>query len=128
VSGRPAGTRTAHPARWLAYLGLPVAAVGGGAFAAGDGTRAALSFLGGLVTALLAVGLGVVLVEVAGRISPALAMVAAVSNYALTVLLFLVLLSAVSPSVVVIAAYATGLAAAVVPYLAWQFDSARPRQ
>jgi hypothetical protein len=104
-----------------------IAAAGGLGFALGAGGRACLSFLAGLVVASLAATLGIMLVEIAGRIAPAMAMVAALSNYALTVLFFLLLLRAVDPDVADVPAFATGLACSVVPYLAWQFARARPR-
>jgi hypothetical protein len=113
---------------WLLLLGVPVAAAGVLAFAVGSGRRAALSFLVGFAVATLTVSVGAVLVQVAGRIAPQLAMVAALSNYALTVLFFLVLLAVVGPTSADVPAFATGLAASVVPYLGWQFAQARPRQ
>lgn len=109
-------------------LFLVFAAAGGVGFGVGGGTRDCLSFLAGLVVASLTVTLGVMLVEIAGRIAPAMAMVAALSNYTLTVLLFLILLQAISPQVADIPALATGLACSVVPYLSWQFAKARPRR
>jgi hypothetical protein len=113
---------------WLVGLGVPVASAGVLAFVLGSGSRAALSFLAGLVIATLAVCLGALLVLVAARIAPSLAMVAALSNYTLTVLFFLVLLNLIGPRAVDVPAFATGLAASVVPYLGWQFAQARPRR
>jgi hypothetical protein len=116
-----------HGAAWPVLLFLAIAAVGGGAFALATGGRACVSFLAGLLIATLAATLGIMLVEIAGRIAPAMAMIAALSNYALTVLFFLVLLRAIDPSVADIPAFAAGLACSIVPYLAWQFGKARPR-
>lgn len=117
-----------HPARWLVLLGLPIAALGGIGFAAGRDAKAGWSFLAGFLIALAVVSTGVLMVDVAGRIAPSMAMIAAVSNYVLTTLAFLLLLTVISPDVVDIPAFATGLAAAVVPYVAWQLGRARPGQ
>lgn len=115
-----------RPGRLLLWLFVAFAAVGAVGFGLARDGRAAVSFLAGMAIATATVSLGAVLVEIAGRIAPAMAMVAAMSNYLLTVLFFVILLSAVSPDVVAIPAFATGLAASVVPYLAWQFAKARP--
>jgi hypothetical protein len=117
-----------RPARWLVVLVLTFAVVGGLAFGLARGPRSATSFLAGLAVATATVTMGAALVEIAGRIAPALAMIAALSNYALTVLFFLVLLRSISPSSADIPALATGLGCSVVPYLAWQFAKARPRR
>lgn len=118
--------RGAQPVRLMAWLFAGFAAVGGIGFGLGVGGRAAVSFLAGMAVATVTVSLGVVMVDVAGRIAPVMAMVAALTNYLMTVLLFVVLLKTVSPSVAHIPAFATGLAVSVVPYLAWQFARARP--
>jgi ABC-type dipeptide/oligopeptide/nickel transport system permease subunit len=110
---------------WL--LGAPLVVAGTTAFAAAVGTRAGLSFLIGYAIALATVSLGVLLVDVAGRLAPSLALVVALGNYALTVLFFLLLLSVVSPKLADVPAFATGLASAVVPYVAWQLARARLR-
>lgn len=124
----PARGAAARPARWLLYLGLPIAVLGSVAFAIAGGVKPSLSFLGGLALAFAAVGTGAVLVEIADRIAPGMAMIAALSNYLLTVLFFLILLTAISPSAVDIPAFASGLAASVVPYLSWQIARAHPGQ
>lgn len=114
------------PARLLLGLFVTFAGLGVVGFGLGSGGRAAVSFLAGMTVATATAGAGAMLVEVAGRISPAVAMVAAMSNYLLTVLLFVIILSSVDSSVVDIPAFAMGLVASVVPYLAWQFAKARP--
>jgi hypothetical protein len=117
-----------HPARWLVLLGLPIAVLGGVGFAAGRDAKAGWSFLAGFLIALAVVSTGVLMVDVAGRIAPSMAMIAAVSNYVLTTLAFLLLLTVISPDLADVPAFATGLAAAVVPYVAWQLGRARPGQ
>lgn len=117
--------RTGRSLPGALFVGL--AAAGGIGFGVGSGGRAAVGFLAGLAVASFTGTLGVVLVEIAGRIAPAMAMVAALSNYVLTVLFFLVLLESVGSDVVDVPAFATGLACSVVPYLAWQFQRAHPR-
>jgi hypothetical protein len=114
------------PILWLPVLGGPLAVAGAVAFGVADGAKAALSFLGGLALALAIVALGVVLVDMATRISPNFGMLIAFSNYLLTVLFFVLLLKVVDPDSVDVPAFATGLATSVVPYLAWQFAQARP--
>ena len=113
-------------ARRFAALLLLVAVAGTVGFAVAAGTRGALSYLVGLAIATVAVVAGTMLVEIAARITPALAMVAALSNYLLTVLLFVVLLNTVDDDAADVPAFALGLVAAVVPYLAWQLTRARP--
>jgi hypothetical protein len=112
---------------WLLALGAVAALAGGLGFGLAVNERAAWSFLGGLALALVVVSAAALMVGFAGRISPALAMVAALSNYALTVLFFVLLLVALGPEVVDVPAFAIGLAASVIPYLGWQFAAARPR-
>jgi hypothetical protein len=114
------------PVRLFLGLFVAFAVVGVVAFGLAVGSRAAVSFLAGMTVATATVGAGAVLVEIAGRISPAVAMLAAMSNYLLTVLIFVLILSSVDSSVVHVPAFAVGLAASVVPYLAWQFRKARP--
>lgn len=113
--------------RWLLAPAAVAAVAGGLGFGLGAGQRAAWSFLAGLALALVVVSVAALMVAFAGRISPALAMVAALSNYALTVLFFVLLLVALGPDLVDVPAFAIGLAASVVPYLGWQFAQARPR-
>lgn len=115
-----------HPVRLLAVLIVALAVVGTVAFAIASGQRGAVSYLAGMGIATSVACLGAWLVEVAGRIAPAVAMVAALSNYALTVLLFVIVLSSVDSSVADIPAFATGLVASIVPFLAWQFAKAQP--
>lgn len=117
-----------RPARWLALLGGPLAVAGALGFGLGVGARAGWSFVAGFLIALATVSLGVLLVVVAGQLAPSLAMLAAVANYVLTTLLFLLLLVTVSPSLADVRAFACGLAVSVVPYVAWQVERARPRQ
>jgi hypothetical protein len=114
------------PVRLLLGLFVGFAVVGAVGFGLGSGGRAAVSYLAGMTVATAVAGFGAVLVEVAGRIAPAMAMIAAMSNYALTVLVFVLILSSVDSSVVDVPAFALGLLASVVPYLAWQFAKARP--
>lgn len=116
-----------RPVHWLVALFAGAALVGGTGFAVASGSRAAWSYVVGLAIATATVTVGVVLVEVAGRIRASLAMVAALANYALTVLVFLILLRAVSPALADIPAFAAGLASSLLPYLAWQFRRTRPR-
>lgn len=116
-----------RPGHWLVTLFVGAALVGATGFAVGSGTRAAWSYLAGLAIATATGTLGVLLVELAGRIRASLAMIAALSNYALTVLVFLLLLRSVSPALADVPAFAAGLAASLVPYLGWQFRRARPR-
>lgn len=111
----------------MAILAVVAAVSGGVGFGLAEGTRSALSFLAGLGIALVTASVAAVFVAFAGRISPAFAMIAAVSNYALTVLFFVLLLASVGSDVVDVAAFAVGLATSVVPYLGWQFAQARPR-
>lgn len=107
-------------------LAAGIALVGGVAFGVGGGSRAALSFLAGLAIALSIATAGALLVDVAGRLLPSLAMITALVNYAVTVLVFVVLLGLIGRSTVNVPAFATGLAVSVVPYLTWQFRLARP--
>ncbi len=117
-----------RPGRLFAVLAVALATAGTLAFAVAADGRAAVSFLSGMVIATLPATFGAVMIEVAGRISPTLAMVAALTNYVLTVLLFVVVLASVRADAVDVPAFAAGLVTAVVPYLAWQFARARPNR
>lgn len=115
-----------HPAQLFAVLALAIAVVGAGVYAVVGDARAVVSFLSGMAIATAVASFGAVMIEVAGRISPSLAMVAALTNYALTVLLFIVFLASVNADVADVPAFTVGLLGAVLPYLAWQFAKARP--
>lgn len=117
-----------RPLLWLPVLGAPLAVVGALGFGLGRDGRAATSFLGGLALALVVVAAGVWFVEYASRLVPRYGLLFAMTQYVVTVLFFLLLLKAVDRDSVDVPAFATGLAASVVPYLAWQFASARVGQ
>jgi hypothetical protein len=113
------------PSRWLLVLGIPILVVGVTAFAIGSGHKAAVSFALGFLAALGAASIAAVLVEIASRIAPGMGLLMAVMNYVLTILFFLVLAMSVSSASVDRTGFASGLAAAVIPYVAWQFSRAQ---
>ncbi len=121
----PRGTTSRSAVRWLLILGLPLAVLGTVGFGIASGGKAAGSFLLGFGAALLAASFAAVLVDLASRIAPGMGLIAALSNYVLTVLFFLVLLMSVSSSSIDVTAFAVGLAASVVPYVAWQYVKAQ---
>lgn len=113
---------------WLALLGAPIAVIGALGFGLARDGRAAVGFLTGLGLALLVVAAGVWFVDLASRLVPRLGLLFAMTQYVVTVLFFLLLLKVVDRDAVDVPAFATGLAASVVPYLAWQFAQARVGQ
>lgn len=117
-----------RPALLFAAVAGALLPVGLVVFGIAGGVRGAVSFLAGMAIATAVASFGALMIEVAGRISPSLAMVAALSNYLITVLLFVAVLRSVGPDVADVPAFATGLVTAVVPYLAWQFAKARPNR
>ena len=126
TSPPPRSTPRERP--WALFLTTAAvfAALGALAFGIGAGTRGALSYLVGFAIALSIATAGALLVDAAGRLLPSLAMITALLNYVVTVLVFVLLLGLIGPSAVDVPAFATGLAVSVVPYLAWQFRLARP--
>lgn len=116
------------PARWLVLIGGPLVLAGLFGFGFGAGSRGAWSFLAGFLIALAVVTGGVLMVDVAGRLTPAIVMLVAVLNYVMTTLIFLLLLTLISPELADVPAFACGLAGAVAPYVAWQVARVRPGQ
>jgi hypothetical protein len=117
--------RSRWPARWLLLCGVPVLLIGIVCFALASGGKAAASFLLGFLAALAAASVAALLVDIASRIAPGMGLVMALMNYVLTVLFFLILLMSVTAASVDRTGFAVGLAAAVIPYVAWQFARAQ---
>jgi hypothetical protein len=114
-----------RPSRWLLLLGAPVFVIGVIAFGVVSGGKAAVSFALGFLAALAAASVAAVLVDIASRIAPGMGLMMAMLNYVLTVLFFIVLAMSVTSASVDRTGFALGLAAAVVPYVAWQFARAQ---
>jgi hypothetical protein len=119
-------TRSARrPARWLLLLGAPILVIGVGCFAAASGAKAATSFLIGFVAALAAASVAAVLVDIASRLAPGMGLAMALLNYVLTIMFFIVLMMSVTATSVDRTGFACGLAAAVIPYVVWQYARAQ---
>lgn len=110
----------AHP--WLSLGAVIVVGDIGLLVLANPPARAALSFALAAISGGAIFSVGAWAVRVAGQISPVAAMIAALINYALTVLLLAFAYAASSPRVVDRAAVAAGLICAVV---VWVTESLR---
>ena len=116
-----------RPAWWLLYLGIPAVVAGSIGFGIGRGGSGFGAFVGAFVFALaVLVGAGW-FVDVAGRISPKRAMLAAMLNFILILLVFLMLLVLLKGSDADLDAVAVGLIAATLPFGAWHIAKANQR-
>lgn len=112
--------------RWAIIV---VAAVIGAvvfAFAADHGTRAAVSYLGGLVAASAIFQVSVSAVRRASDASPSFGVVVAMTSYLTVVVLMAAVASVLSPRVVDAGACAVGLVVAALFGLVAQYRSVRP--
>jgi hypothetical protein len=106
--------------KWM-WAAIAVAAVAGTTLwwvLSVSGHRAGLSYLGGLLLAVVAFEFGVLNIKVIDRIAPNLTLAAAMFSYALTALAFGLVLAASSPRVVDATAISTGLFAGLAIWLA----------
>jgi hypothetical protein len=113
-----------NPARWLLYLGIPALVAGSVGFGIGHGVSGLGAFVGAFVFAFIVlVGAGWY-VDFAGRISPKRAMIAAMLNFILILLVFLLLLALLKGSDADLDAVAVGLIAATLPFAGWHLAKA----
>lgn len=116
-----------RPALWLLYLGVPALVAGSLAFGIDQGGRGLSAFVGAFVFALVVlVGAGW-FVDIAGRISPKHAMLAAMANFTLILLVFLMLLTLLKGSDADLDAVAVGLMVATLPFGAWHIAKANEK-
>lgn len=119
--------RPSQAARWLFYLGIPAVAAGSLGFGIGHGVRGLTAFLAAFAVAFVVlVGAGWY-VDFAGRISPKRAMVAAMLNFILILLVFLLLLALLKGSDVDLDAVGVGLIVATLPFGAWHIAKANEK-
>jgi len=112
--------------QWAALVAL--GALGSVIFLLTSGPRGALSYLAAelLAAAVFTVSIGAV--RWAATMSPAASLVVALMTYVTVIALFAALLARLSPSFVDTPAFAAGLIAAVVVWIAEQLWTTRPRK